>query len=78
MDFSFFEKLSKKEANFYLTRFLSEESEGFSELQSILEKELVPNDFSMESIAPIFNWVKLNLSIVPEEGRKITNLDKGI
>lgn len=67
MDFSFFEQLSKKDAELYLERFLSEEMEGFNKLLPIFEQERITIDFSIESIFSVLEWVKLNLKTIPEK-----------
>jgi hypothetical protein len=66
MDFSYFEKLSKKDAELYLEHFLLEVNEGFNKLLPDFEKEQIIIDYSIESIVPVINWVKLNLKTIPK------------
>lgn len=67
MDFTFFEQLTKKDAELYLERFLSEETGQFNKMLSVFKAEHVTIDFSIESIFSVIEWVKLNLKTIPEK-----------
>jgi hypothetical protein len=74
MDFIFFEKLSKKDAELYLKQFLLKEEDGLKELLHDFEREQIIIDFSIESIYKVLEWAKFNLKTIPEkEDDKLPN-----
>lgn len=54
MDFSFFESLSKQEAESFLENYLSIESMAVSEMIAEAEKDGIDTDFSIQSIIQCF------------------------
>lgn len=65
MDCLFFEKLKKKEAEQLLKYFLENESKNFEKFKIIFSEEGITVDFSMDSIIQVFEWMKMNVKVIP-------------
>jgi hypothetical protein len=65
MDFDFFEKLTKNEANAFLRRFLEEESSNIKEIAKQCAADGLKMDYSIKSISPFMRWVVSRLTTVP-------------
>ena len=67
MDWEFFESLSEAEANKFLDNFLSVESENIKDLLEQAQKANLTADFSVDSIAPLFQWGLSKIITIPKE-----------
>lgn len=67
MDFEFFEKLSRAEANAFLKRFLDEESSNIKGTMKQCAAAGVKLDYSIKSISPFMRWVLKQLIVTPVE-----------
>ena len=67
MDFEFFEKLSRNEANAFLRRFLQVESSEIKKTLKECADEGIITDYSIKSISPLMRWVLKRLITAPLE-----------
>src|SRR5215469_6333678 len=67
MDFEFFEKLTKKEANAFLQRFLEEESSNINATMKECAADRIRMDHSIKSISPFIRWIQTRLNAIPQE-----------
>ncbi len=65
MDFSFFESLSKQEAESFLNNYLSVESKAFLGMIGLIEKDNIIVDFSIQSIPIILKWIFDKIKTIP-------------
>lgn len=65
MNFEFFEKLSKKEANVFLHRFLEEESSNIEATIKKCAAARIKMDFSVKSLPRFIRWTLKQLATVP-------------
>lgn len=57
MDFEFFEKLSKKDADTFLRRFLEAESSNIKGTLKRCAADGIKTDFSIKSLSPFIRWI---------------------
>lgn len=67
MDFEFFEKLSRAEAEAFLQRFLETESLKINNTAKEGVADGMRMDYSIKSITPFMRWVLTKLVTVPEQ-----------
>jgi hypothetical protein len=65
MDYAFFEKVSKEEAEIFLSNFLNEAGQGFISMIPEMEANGLIVDYSTASITPIFTWITQKLRTFP-------------
>jgi hypothetical protein len=63
--FQFFESLSRKEAEKYLQNFLEVEGEAFEALAAEAAADGLLLDFTLPSLAPLYEWVAKRAAVVP-------------
>lgn len=66
MDFEFFEKLSKSEAEIFLRRFLETESLQIKQTAKQCTADGLRMDYSIASIVPFMKWIFKRLIAIPE------------
>ena len=76
MKFSYFEALDKRGAKEYFEHFLLEAKEGFLSIVPDLEFVGINVDYSIDSIVPVFIWVKSQMVTLSEKSDE--NLPKFI
>lgn len=67
MDYSFFESLSKKEAEIFLENYLSVESKAVAEMVAEAEKDGINADFSIQSTSYVLKWILDKVKTIPKE-----------
>jgi hypothetical protein len=67
MDFSFFESLSKQEAEAFLKNYLGVESKAVLEMIAAIEKDNILADFSIQSIPGVLKWLFDKIKTIPKQ-----------
>jgi hypothetical protein len=67
MDFSFFESLSKQEAEDLFNNYLSVESTAIIEMIDTIEKDNIIADFSIQSIPYVLRWIFDKIETNPKQ-----------
>jgi hypothetical protein len=67
MDFTFFESLTKKEAEVFLDNYLNVESKAAAEMIIEAERDGIKADFSIQSTSYVLKWILYRVKTVPQK-----------